>query len=519
MGRGFLSGLIWGTLVSLAVLATVSWLAQQMARPPAPDAEAGKAPPGSEFARPPAETDPAVPAPEAPPEVPQAARPAPPEETDETLAPPRADTAPAVAPQPEAEPPAPVAPPEAAAAEDPPELAARGLEDTPGGVAPQIAPPETDVPPVSLPAAPSRPETATASAPTMVPGSGEEAGATSGAEPGEGQAPVPTAAPAPPPAAPAELERGDAAPRDSAGEAMPERPQAAGEPAAPRPPAAAEATPTAPAGEAQGDRVEVADEIGPIRLPVPEAELGVPRLPGRADAPAAEDEAQPARPALEAHAAPFEWDGVTPLMSVVLIDREGAFNPAQIASLPFPVSVALDPTSEGAAAAMAAYRAAGVEVLVLAPLPEEASPADVEVAFEGFFTALPETVAVLDSEDAALQASRPRAVQVVDILARDGRGLVTWERGLNTALQVARQKDLPAATVFRAFDDGKRDVAAMKRFLDQAAFRARQEGAVIVVGHARPETLTALVEWALGNRAASLALAPVSAVLRAGAGG
>ena len=53
-----------------------------------------------------------------------------------------------------------------------------------------------------------------------------------------------------------------------------------------------------------------------------------------------------------------------------------------------------------------------------------------------------------------------------------------------------------------------------KRFLDQAAFRSKQDGAVFLVAEARPETISAIAEWALGTRAAAVALAPVSAALK-----
>ena len=184
-----------------------------------------------------------------------------------------------------------------------------------------------------------------------------------------------------------------------------------------------------------------------------------------------------------------------------------------MASFPVPLTIALDPSIAGVGARMAAVRAAGPEVAVLTPLPEGAAPADVEVAFQSFFNTIPQAVAVMDLPGAVLQENRPRAVQVVDIVAETGHGLITYDKGLNAALQIASAKDVRALTVFRVFDDGEKDIAAMKRFLDQGAFRAGQVGPVVLVGQARVETLTAIAEWALGTRAASVTLAPVSAVL------
>ena len=53
----------------------------------------------------------------------------------------------------------------------------------------------------------------------------------------------------------------------------------------------------------------------------------------------------------------------------------------------------------------------------------------------------------------------------------------------------------------------------ISRFLGRAAFAAAQEGAAVVVGRTRPDTVTALFSWALANRTEGVALAPVSAVL------
>jgi polysaccharide deacetylase 2 family uncharacterized protein YibQ len=160
------------------------------------------------------------------------------------------------------------------------------------------------------------------------------------------------------------------------------------------------------------------------------------------------------------------------------------------------------------------YRDAGLEVAILTPLPEGATPADVEVAFQSYFASLPQAVAVLDVPGAVLQESRPRAAQVVEILAATGHGLITYEKGLNTGLQVASQGGVPARTIFRNIDNGTHDVAAMKRFLDQAAFKVRQDGSIILIAEARAETMTALAEWSLGTRGAEVTFAPVSAVLQ-----
>nr|WP_320179439.1 divergent polysaccharide deacetylase family protein [Roseovarius pacificus] len=74
---------------------------------------------------------------------------------------------------------------------------------------------------------------------------------------------------------------------------------------------------------------------------------------------------------------------------------------------------------------------------------------------------------------------------------------------------------MPSTTVFRDFDAKGQDATVIRRFLDQAAFKAGQdENGVVMVGRLRPDTISALLLWGLQDRASSVALAPVSAVLR-----
>ena len=69
-------------------------------------------------------------------------------------------------------------------------------------------------------------------------------------------------------------------------------------------------------------------------------------------------------------------------------------------------------------------------------------------------------------------------------------------------------KELRAATVFRALDAENEPAAAIRRYLDRAAFKAAQDGRVVVVGKTRPETIAALMEWSLEGRAGVSRLHP-----------
>jgi len=279
--------------------------------------------------------------------------------------------------------------------------------------------------------------------------------------------------------------------------------------------------PTAPMGEEA--RTDAALPAPVAQVPAPTAAAPVmvaaappamsSRLPSVGQTP---PPPPPPPAALDLYASNFENPEAKPLMSIVLIDR-GDFTGAvdALANFPYQVSFALDPARPGAAEAMARYRAAGFEVLALADIPETATAGDVEASLGAALAALPETVAVLEGDKAGLQGSREISDQVAAILGETGHGLILAPRGLDTARKSATKAGLAAATLFRDFDAKGQDANAVRRFLDQAAFKAGQDGGgIILVGRTRPETISALILWGLADRAERVALAPVSAVLK-----
>lgn len=204
-----------------------------------------------------------------------------------------------------------------------------------------------------------------------------------------------------------------------------------------------------------------------------------------------------------------------PRMAIVLIDDgSGPLGPDTVGEFPFPVSFALTPSHPDAAATAAAYRAGGFEVLTVAGVPEGARATDVEVSLEGALGAVPEAVAVLEDPGQGLQASRAVSEQAARFLRASGHGLVMLPKGLNTGQALAQREGVPSVTVFRDFDGEGQDPRVMRRFLDQAAFKARQEGAVVMLGRLRADTVSALLLWGLQDRASSVALVPVSLVLQ-----
>ena len=218
--------------------------------------------------------------------------------------------------------------------------------------------------------------------------------------------------------------------------------------------------------------------------------------------------------------APFEGSEGKPLMSIVLIDSGqdlsgGSVGLAALRSFPYPVSFAVDANLPDATERMEGYRAQGFEVLAMVDLPKGATATDAEVSLAAALSAVPEAVAVIEGTATGVQTTREAADQVTAILAQTGHGFVTQNQGLNTVQKLAAKAGVPAAVVFRDFDSKGQTPTVIRRFLDQAAFRAGQDGKVIMLGRIRPDTISALLLWALQDRAEQVALAPVSALLMA----
>ncbi len=286
-------------------------------------------------------------------------------------------------------------------------------------------------------------------------------------------------------------------------------------------PAAAEKTATLPATSPLKPAESLADQqvagVTTGRLPRIDASTDPENAQDKAPSPDAAL-AQPAdasQPPVVRFAKPFQNEGAKPLFAVLLIDPGTAdVNRAELAALPFPVTFVIDAMSDTAVEAAKAYRGAGQEVVMLANgIPKGAKASDLEQSFVKLTETLPEAVALIDTADAIFQDSRGLAAEVVTLLAAQGRGVVTFDRGLNAADQVARREGVPSATIFRSLDDDGEDAPLIRRYLDRAAFKAAQEGQVVVIGTARPETIAALLEWAVEGRAASVALAPITAVM------
>jgi len=267
------------------------------------------------------------------------------------------------------------------------------------------------------------------------------------------------------------------------------------------PPLAEQAAPSLPSGNGG----VVVNRITAIKPEVPDEPLTV-----------SEDEEVAANEtALSSYATPFENPDNDPLLAMILLD-DGSMKDAAILlkKVPFPVTVVLDPTIPDVVARMRDYRVEGIELGVLSVLPTGAAPEDLAVAFEATFGALPETVLLLDMGDGGLQNDRAVTEQAMEGLASSGRGIVSVSQGLNAALRAAEKYAVPAAVIYRDLDGEGQDARVIRRFMDQAAFKARQESGVILLGRLRPDTISAMQLWGAANRLGQTTVAPVSAILK-----
>ncbi|MDA5094286.1 divergent polysaccharide deacetylase family protein [Aliiroseovarius sp. KMU-50] len=204
-----------------------------------------------------------------------------------------------------------------------------------------------------------------------------------------------------------------------------------------------------------------------------------------------------------------------PTLAILLKDEGGAQTAlGDLSALPFPVTFVVEANAPDAAEAIARYRAAGAEVVVEAGLPANSTPVDAEVNFQVQSDIMNMGSAVLMAIDSGFQENSDLAKQIAAILVASGHGLISHPKGLSTGHRLALKAGVPAGVIFRDVDGAGQNARAIGRFMDNAAFKSRQSGGgVIVYARARPETLQALIAWSLGNRAATVTLAPASAVL------
>lgn len=204
-----------------------------------------------------------------------------------------------------------------------------------------------------------------------------------------------------------------------------------------------------------------------------------------------------------------------PLFTILLIDDGGAdVDRAGLAGQDVPLTIVIDASKPEALAHAKVWRAGGQEVVLSGTgLPSGVSGLAYGAALKALAEGLPEALALVDTDGRTFQNDLGLAAEIVPFLAKSGRGLVTLDQGANPADQSAKREGLPHGRIFRKLDVDGEAAEVVARYLDRAAFKAAQEGRVAVLGHLRPETVAGILQWAVEGRAASVALAPLSASL------
>ncbi|MCX7889259.1 MAG: divergent polysaccharide deacetylase family protein [Rhodobacteraceae bacterium] len=263
---------------------------------------------------------------------------------------------------------------------------------------------------------------------------------------------------------------------------------------------------------AAGVKVNRLPTIGGAGSGAGEDAPGAEAAPAPGSAPAPSD-----LPPVARFAAALDNPAGQPVLGIVLIDLGedgGGLDPATIASLKAPLTVALDPGRSDAAARAATFRAAGFEVAILVPdLPAGASASDVEVLFQGWQSALPEAVALVTRPGSRAETDRRLVQHLVALAGAGGLGLVTGGSGLNPAAQLAGPAGVRHARALRWIDGKGENAEAVRRGLDRGAFAAEREGAALVIATTRPETVTALYGW-LAEGGREILPGPATAVLK-----
>ncbi|KCV83420.1 YibQ protein [Actibacterium atlanticum] len=333
----------------------------------------------------------------------------------------------------------------------------------------------------------------------------------------------PGSAPAPGTAVPDGITAPDAAVTD------PALPPTGEEPVLPNPESAtpqvpeADPAPTPPIGQIGEAPAPIGSGAAAIGLPQPGFTFETPnvrtgRLPsvGQDPEPAPEVDPEPVNlGALARNAVPFKRSGDKPLMSIVIVDEgDSGLDRATLSTISFPVAFAIDAARPDAVEAMRAYRKAGFEtILMTGGLPAGATPQDLEVTLQSYMAQMDQTIALMDVEGGILGSSRALQTQLIQIAEDSGHGVVSFDRGLKTIDQMAKAAKVPSALIYRSIDDQAESAPVIRRVLKRAAFKAGQDGAVVMLGHSRPETVTALFEWALEG-STEVDLAPLSEVLK-----
>ncbi len=220
--------------------------------------------------------------------------------------------------------------------------------------------------------------------------------------------------------------------------------------------------------------------------------------------------------ALAQFASAYEDSGERPLLAVILVDSGAAGQDiAKLAEIGMPLTIGILSDVPDAMERTAAYRAAGFEVVAIAPkagvgaFRRGQNTDDIPLQLEAIFSAVPEAVAVMDPPGGELPKDNQLVRAVLGNLKTSGHALLTQAGGFNSVAELAAEDGVFNGTVMREIEA----VDAVNFALSRAALQAGKTGSAVIMANTTPEMVKEVVQWLLSPSARSVALAPVSAAL------
>lgn len=224
-------------------------------------------------------------------------------------------------------------------------------------------------------------------------------------------------------------------------------------------------------------------------------------------------------PAWQAYAAEFEV-GTTgmPLLAIVLeVVPDDGVPLESVAGLKLPISFVVPSDLPEAGKIAQSLRQSGHEVLVRPSGPQSLDASlDTETTrkrLEAAFSRVPEVIGIIDQNSQA--AREPDLAETVlrGLAIRGHAAVVGGGRVRNVLSELAEQNGIRFLDIARVLDE-TRDAARIANGLDRAAFTARNKGNTLVLGHTYPETMQAVISWALSKNNKQVTLAPASALMK-----
>lgn len=270
-------------------------------------------------------------------------------------------------------------------------------------------------------------------------------------------------------------------------------------------------------GDFSSDDSEVAlREPGAAPQPVPSVSIG-----GSPDNPGLQLEG----PALRVNAVPFETDGRTPLIAVILTGAsEAELTSETLLSLSVPLTLALVPQEQKDMRLAAEAKLAGYEIIASLPVRAEASsdalsPAmsDVDLAdrVAALLSRLWMSVGAMPRLDEGVSTDERFARAFIAVLERNGFAYVAPSGAEPGAAEMVADAFGVPVVAGDVLVRGDVTADAAYAALDRAAETARARGRAILRGPVNRAMLEGLLRWSLEKSGREARIAPLSAVLDA----